>query len=261
MRVLDFSYTPLQIRDESLSMDYFLVPWDTEIIGQPVAEIINLGVADSEKAKIHFSEFRNWCELKKITLCNCRIKHDQLIESFFLQDHGFRFVELNYLPEFHRLQTQRLSDESIKVEVALEEDKEQLAHMAGEIFGHGRFHQDVSLGPLIGNERYKTWLLNSFSRPSQTVYKCLLEGDIVGFFVVEYRRQKSCYWSLTGLAPGNQGRGLGTRVWKAMMLFHQNEGMESILTSISSHNAAVFNLYVKLGFRFPLPQTTFHWRP
>jgi len=240
-------------------MDYFLVPWDTEIIGLPVAEISRFEVTDAGTAGTHYAHFEKWCELQNIELCSCRLNHDRLVESLFLQEHGFRFIEINYRPEFHGLQQQRFSDESVEIEVAKADDQVCLAQMAAEIFKHGRFHQDISLGSTIGNERYKTWLINSFSHPSQVVYKCLIGREIAGFFVTEYSANKQCNWILIGLAPGFQGRGFGTRVWKAMMRFHQAEGMESIVTSITSHNTAVFNLYVKLGFRFPAPQVTFHW--
>ena len=240
-------------------MDYFLVPWDTAILDRSVAEISRFEVFEPERARVYYARFEEWCNLQNIDLCSCRIGHDQLVESVFLQEHGFRFIELNYHPEFRDLQKRHLSDESVEIRKAKEEDKETLAQMAATIFEHGRFHQDVSLGAAIGNERYKTWLINSFVHPAQIVYKCLIDGKIAGFFVVEYSDNNQCNWVLIGLAPGVQGRGIGTRVWNAMMCFHQAEGMESIATSISSHNIAILNLYVKLGFRFPKPLVTFHW--
>jgi len=242
-------------------MDYFLVPWDTDILGYPVAEIEHLEVIDVQRAGYQFSFFTDWCDSQKIQFCSCRIRHDQLTESFFLQQHCFRFVEINYSPELRDLDQLKLPSDPIVVELAHAEDQESLGQMAGRIFEHGRFHQDPTLGPEIGNERYKIWLLNSFSNPDQSVFKCIDGDEIVGFFVVEYPGKSRCHWSLIGLAPGLGGRGMGTRVWQAMMRFHQDEGMNSIVTSISSHNPAVFNLYIKLGFRFPLPRVTFHWRP
>lgn len=258
---MDFSYSPLNIRSEALNMKYFLVPWDARILGYPVAEINQLEVIDAIEAEDQFSIFMNWCVTQKVQFCNCRIRHDQLQESFFLQQHNFRFVELNYSPELRGLDQLNLPASSIVIEPAQAEDQNLLAQMAGSIFKHGRFHQDPSLGPEVGNKRYKIWLLNSFSYPGQSIFKCVDNDEIVGFFVVEYPGESRCHWSLIGLAPGLGGRGLGARVWQAMMSFHQDEGIKSIETSISSHNTAVFNLYVKLGFRFPLPKVTFHWRP
>ena len=257
--LMKFSYKTLRIRSESLVMDYYLVPWDTEILGRRVAAISRIKVLDSYRAGQQFEPFRHWRDEERIELCSCRIGHDLIQESDFLQQRGFRFVELNFRPVFDSVQSFVFEDRSVDIAEAVDTDKENLADMAGSIFKHGRFHQDPYLGAEIGDKRYRLWLLNGFSRPEQVVYKCMLNDTVVGFFVVEYGADKHCHWSLTGIAPGFSGRGVGTLVWKSMLMFHKNEGMESVDTSISSHNIAVLNLYTKLGFRFPMPQMTFHW--
>ena len=61
---MDFSYTPLEIRSKPLNMDYFLVPWDTEIIGRPVAEISRFEVDDAQKASPHYTRFEKWLGLR-----------------------------------------------------------------------------------------------------------------------------------------------------------------------------------------------------
>ncbi len=256
---MGFSITPLEIRSVSLNMDYYLVPWDSEILSWPAAEVSHIEVKERRKADVVFSEFTDWCKSQNIRLCSCRINSDHLDESFFLQDHGFQFVELNYRPNIFGLQQVQLPVDSIEIVPAQTEDQEALGQIASQVFRHGRFHQDPALGRKIGNERYRAWMLNSFSNPIQIVFKCMVDGKIAGFFVVEYPEEKSCHWSLNGLAPDYVGSGMGTRIWNAMMRFHQREGMESITTSISSHNAPALNLYAKLGFRFPLPLVTFHW--
>jgi RimJ/RimL family protein N-acetyltransferase len=93
------------------------------------------------------------------------------------------------------------------------------------------------------------------------VLKCSLDGRIVGFFVIEARKHGDCFWSLNGLAPGSEGQGLGKRVWRSMLHWHRAAGVHTVSTSISSHNVAAFNLYVALGFRFPLPSMTLQWCP
>jgi ribosomal protein S18 acetylase RimI-like enzyme len=256
---MDFSCTPLKVDSSSLQMEYFLVPWDSEIVGRPVAQACNVRVVDEAGAEHSIKGFRDWLETEQIALCSCRVPHEQATESRFLQRQGFRFIELNYRPVLQNVQGRRFSTDGIEVLRAAPEDEDELAQMAARTFRHGRFHQDPTLGAEIGNRRYETWLRNSFRLASQTTYKIVLDGLAVGFFVVEYPEEKRCFWSLIGLAPALEGKGLGTRVWNTMASFHQQEGMESIETSISSHNTAVFNLYVKLGYRFPMPQATFHW--
>ena len=144
-----------------------------------------------------------------------------------------------------------MPQDTLQVAPATPQDRELLADMAAQVFRHGRFHQDPRIDPALGDRRYRTWMWNAFERPTQRVLKCLLDDAVVGFFVVESPQPGHCFWSLTGLAPGLQGRGLGKRVWQAMLRHHQAEGAHTVSTSISSHNVPVFNLYVALGFRFP----------
>jgi ribosomal protein S18 acetylase RimI-like enzyme len=258
---VSFEYTSRSIRTAALQLDYFLVPWDTEILGMPVAQINELRVTDPVAAARDYEEFASWCAHERIALCSCRVPAQHVADSIFLEERGFRCIELNYLPRLERLQTRSLPQDTLRVASATPQDREVLADMAAQVFRHGRFHQDPRLDPALGDRRYRAWLWNAFERPAQRVLKCLQDETTVAFFVVESPQPGQCFWSLTGLAPGLQGRGLGKRVWQTMLRYHQTGGADTVSTSISSHNVAVFNLYVALGFRFPAPSVTLHWCP
>lgn len=256
---MNFAYTTESIRTAALHLDYYLVPWDTQILGAPVAQIADVRVSDVTRAGCDYEEFTRWCTQQHVALCACRLPSERVADAMFLEERGFRFVELNYLPQLTGLQSLQLPQTNIGIEPAAPEDREPLAAMAAQVFRHGRFHQDPRIDPALGDRRYRAWLSNAFERPGQRVLKCLLDGAIVGFFVVETPVPGQCFWSLTALAPGLQGRGLGKRVWRAMLRHHRSEGVDVVSTSISSHNVPVFNLYAALGFRFPAPSVTLQW--
>jgi ribosomal protein S18 acetylase RimI-like enzyme len=258
---MNFEYQVESIRTPALSIDYHLVPWDSDIFGKPVAQISQIRVTDATQAHRDYQPFERWCADHSVQLCACRVPASNLLESMFLEDQGFRVVELNYLPELTRLRERKFESTDIQVIPATEQDRDALADMAAATLTHGRFHQDPRIDPALGRKRYRVWMMNAFTRPTQQVLKCQLDGAIVGFFVVEHPQPTHCFWSLIGLAPGLQGRGLGKRIWNAVLDHHQRAGVEHVSTSISSHNVAVFNLYVSLGFRFPAPALTLQWRP
>jgi ribosomal protein S18 acetylase RimI-like enzyme len=258
---VSFEYTTRSIRTAALQLDYFLVPWDTQILGVPVAQISELHVTDPVAAARDYEEFASWCAQESIALCSCRVPAERVADSIFLEERGFRYIELNYLPRLEQLQSRSLPQDTLRVAPATPQDRELLADMAAQVFRHGRFHQDPRIDPALGDRRYGAWMWNAFERATQRVLKCLLEDAVVGFFVVESPQAGYCFWSLTGLAPGLQGRGLGKRVWQTMLRQHQAEGVHTVSTSISSHNVPVFNLYVTLGFRFPKPSVTLQWCP
>jgi RimJ/RimL family protein N-acetyltransferase len=258
---VSFEHRVESIRTEALALDYFLVPWDTEILGVPVAQIADARVLEATQAALDYERFVDWCRERRIAFCACRLPADRLVDSMFLEDRGFRFVELNYLPRLTGLQRRDTSEQGIAVAAAVESDRPALREMATRVFRHGRFHQDPRIGPHLGDRRYGAWMDNAFASPEQRVVKCSLDGQIVGFFVIEERGQGHCFWSLNGLAPGLEGKGLGKRVWRAMLHWHRGQGADTISTSISSHNVPVLNLYAKLGFRFPPPSLTLQWCP
>jgi RimJ/RimL family protein N-acetyltransferase len=194
-------------------------------------------------------------------LCSIRIAQCRIAESFFLEDRGFRFIELNYVPYFDDLQLAKVPTSEIEILPAASADRTYLAALAGRSFQIGRLHQDPRVNSAAASRRYGQWVQRAFDNPNQRVLKCVRAGYIVGFFVVEMPEPNGRFWSLIGFDPDFTGRGLGYSTWNAMLRYHQLEGVRKRTTSISSHNIAVMNLYVKLGFRFSEPQITLHWRP
>ena len=133
---------------------------------------------------------------------------------------------------------------------------EAIAHAA---FTSGRFLLDWRLPAELSKRRYANWVRTSLKAPQQSVLKAEVEGDLVGFFIVEHRSDGSVYWHLTAVAPAWQGKGMGMSLWRTMLIRHRGEGATSVETTISGHNAPAINLYARLGFTFGSAQTTFHW--
>ena len=259
---MNFSYRTESIQTAALDLSYFLVPWDTEIFGKPVAQISTVRVIEPRQAALDYRAFADWCAQQRIELCSCRVPADRLADSMFLEERGFRFIELNYLPQLTDLQARRPSGVSgLRVVPADASNRDELADMAAQVFRFGRLHQDPRVAPELGDRRYRAWMTNAFSHPRQHVLKCIQDRTIVAFFVLESPQPNHCFWSLIGLAPGLQGKGLGKQVWNAVLDHHREQGVEVVSTSISSLNVAVLNLYVSLGFRFPQPSITLQWRP
>jgi GNAT superfamily N-acetyltransferase len=255
-----FDYVEVRTESSALDLTYHLAPWDEPIFGGNTAVIASIHVRMEAEAAQTFEVFRDWCLQNRTKLVNCRLPQEQLVECGFLEKQGFRFIELNYRPILTGLGGFS-EDAEITVSSALPEDVEEISGFAAQIFTTGRLHIDPLVGPEIGNRRYGVWATNAFHHPDQQVLKCQMGPRIVAFMVVEQPTPTSRFWSLVGLAPGLAGKGLGRRVWKAVLAFHHREGVDEVSTSISSHNTVAHNLYARLGFRFPDPTITLHWCP
>jgi RimJ/RimL family protein N-acetyltransferase len=244
-----------------LRMLFFAVPWDSELLGYPVAQIDKLEIDDSGDASAAFGRFRAWCEERRIRLASCRLPSDRLRESLLLEEQGFRFIEMVYAPECLLEKASPRMGTRLSVSEVGRSDLPAIQSIAGSVFTMGRFLLDWRLDPEASHRRYRAWIQNSFDDPHHKVMKAMSGDEIVGFFIVEERAERRCYWHLAAMAPQWQGKGLGVEMWESMLALHKAAGLSRIETTISAHNVPVLNLYARLGFRLRAPQMTFHWLP
>lgn len=236
-----------------------IIPWDSDLFGFNIAEIINPYYHDNQEFDVFMGRINSWCLEENIKMLGVRLNQSSVGEIHSFQNNGFNFIELNFkpyitldiFPDYNLNRDYRFVEASAI-------DLELISMAAGEIYSHGRYHQDPNIDNNIANQRYSNWVKNVSNFTNQKLYKCInAENDITAFFLINDDKG-SCFLSLVGMLPNFQGKGLSFVIWKEMLMFFKSLGFSSVATSISSHNLAVMNLYVKLGFRFPEPLVTLH---
>jgi RimJ/RimL family protein N-acetyltransferase len=247
------------LETSALSLSVNLVPWDAKVFGFPVAVIDALGVIDSGKAALDFEKVRDWLDAENVRIISCRLPHEELAESFFLESQGFRFVEMVLHPQISGLSRLELGNEGLFVDLATTRDIPTLSAIAASAFGSERYHVDPRVDTGRANVRYAKWVEGSFVHPQQRLLKVVDGEDIVALFIIEVVAPGKVYWHLTAVAPRFQGKGMGWRSWRSMMHYHQSQGIDMVETTISARNSRVLNLYARLGFRFSPPEMTFHY--
>lgn len=256
---MNFDHKSETLSAGGVEIDVFLVPWDTEIFGFPVAQIDRIVVEAGADLADAMRLLRSWLDDHRIHLASCRLDSLALRESMLLEAHGFRFVEMVYSPVLSPVVASSPPDDAFLIEPVAKEDLDQIEAIAGTAFATGRFKLDWRIDPSASDRRYRTWVRNSYADARQQVLKATLGGALVGFFIVEARPNGSVYWHLTAIAPASQGKGIGKRLWAAMVRRHSDSGVSRIETTISAHNPPVMNIYAALGFRFGSPRMTLHW--
>lgn len=255
---MSFHRDIVALRTPQLDLAYGLVPWDTEIFGFPVAQIDRIRIGDGD-IDVPYRQFETWRDSVHARLVSCRLPHDRLVESMFLEAHGFRFVEMVYGPRLDRLDRVTPVAGAPVITIASKDDIPAIESVAGDAFTTGRFLLDHRLDPVLSANRYRVWVRSSFENARHVVLKAEIDGKLAGFFITEDRADGSVYWHLTAIAREFQGRGVGAALWTSMIVRHREAGRTSIETTISAHNAPVINLYARLGFRFQSPSMTLHW--
>ena len=243
-----------------LRLTFSLTPWDQDIRGAPAATIQSLEVRQSDLAKQDFARFLVWCRTHGVRFVTARLPHHQIDAVGFLEQVGFRFVELNYRPHTKTLVRYAAAD-GVLIRPATEDDMVTVASVAAQVFQATRFTADTRLSRDVNSQRYRSWALAAFCNPDQGVFVGFRQGTFAAFFVVERPSVNTIHWSLVAMDPALAGRGFAGDVWSTMLVHHRADGVDTVSTSISSLNVSAMNLYVSLGFSFPEPSVTLHWLP
>jgi RimJ/RimL family protein N-acetyltransferase len=235
--------------------------WDSLAYGSPVVSVENIYISDKSSYEKGFSQFREWLDCEFVQLVSCRLLHNQLRESMFLEASGFRFIEMILHPICEGLDRfGSPSNSELRIESAGSADLETLTKIARNAFKYERFHVDPRIESSVGSIRYSQWVEASFSHPSQRLIKITDRDNIVGFFILEEcAKRKEVIWHLTAVSPTLHGLGYGKRIWNAMLCLHRAQGFTRVSTSISARNSRILNLYSYLNFRFSFAEMTFHW--
>jgi GNAT superfamily N-acetyltransferase len=243
----------------NLRLEWTEAPWDSVLFGFPVLQIGRIEVRSPE-AEVDFAAFELYRDRLQTILVSCRLSHQCLRESMFLEARGFRFIEMVYHPELDDLQTKDLgASTALKISRASSSDLPGVQEIAGHAFHNERFHVDPRLDAHIGDQRYLNWATGSFNNPSQELYCSRDAHRVLAFFVTERLADDTCYWHLNAVAPDAQGKGIGALAWRAMLQQAKKAGAKRVRTCIVARNHRVLNLYCRLGFRASAPEMTFHW--
>ncbi len=234
---------PFTLDTPNLRIAARLTPWDTDCFGFAVGQIDALECLNTDADPGALRLFYQWLDHNAIRLVSCRLPNDLLAESMLLEAWGFRFVETVLHPYLDLPDPRYQDQEGLRIELASAADIPTLEVIAAHAFSHGRIHADPRLGPALGDRRYRRWVSNSLSHPSQRLLTVVNEeGSIVALFIAEAGHDQSLYWHLTAIAPQCQGQGYGWRVWRAMLAHHARDGMRSVHTTITAGNVPVLNL-------------------
>lgn len=249
----------LELAGPALFIQCTMAPWDADIFGFPVAQFQTIQVLDEKQAAVEFKVVADWLDEMKVRIASCRLPHDRLRESMFLEEQRFRFIEMVLHPRLDRLTQLEFPEDTLVITKAEEADLAAIEAIAEHAFSHERYHIDPRLDPRLADLRYSRWARNSFCHPRQQLLKIMDGAHLIAFFIVEMNDEGGAYWHLTAVAPEWQGQGYGRRVWQAMLRRHRDAGVEYVSTTISAQNVPVLNLYARLGFNFLPPEMTFHW--
>lgn len=238
---------------------FYIVPWDTEIFGFPVAQVKSWSVEDMNHFDELLDSLYHALESESVRVVSAKIDNVEetlpLLNS--LLKKGFDFIETTIEP-YAKLAQVKEYDKPVPLEKATLEDKEAIKNLAREAFAKDRFHVDSRFPRDKADYRFHYWVENSFKQDELIYVLRGGTGDIQGFFISKEVDKNEVYLSLAGVRKDLQGRGHGFKLYAAMMSHFKSLGYKLASSTISLYNQDVFRLYSGLGFHFRNPRITLH---
>lgn len=210
-------------------------PWDAHVFGIPTWELLEYSTAALEQASR--------------TVGHHTVKVNPLADKRLLHEYGFYYCDTLIEPycNLDRLRTTQHPDATLSKRV----DAERLLAVCHGAFTHGRFHRDFNLSRAAADLRYENWLKQLLDE--QQVYALNWQGELAGF--IGYSGNNLV---LHALSEDYRGKGLAKYWWSQVCRELLANGNETVKSSISATNLAVFKLYASLGFSFDNPQDIYH---
>jgi len=211
------------------------IPWDSKIFGIDAYEIKS---PNDEVLKLLLKKPGHYT-----------VKVDPLFPKKILQDYGFYYCDTLIEPfcTVDRFVYFRHNN----VIISRTADINVLSDMSGYAFYYGRFHRDFNIDKKQADLRYAEWLRKL--QHSGKVFTLLFNNDICGFFA--YVENKIV---LHAINEKYKGKGLAKYMWSVACKELFDKGYKELISSISSANIPVLNLYASLGFRFRNPLDVYH---
>jgi hypothetical protein len=173
--------------------------------------------------------------------------------NVFVQQHGFRFIELNFVC-IHDLLVPQLSKPLERMATCfkvLEADEGHLSTINGciasEMFLTDRVAIDPKFGPKLAARRYLGWL-EDLLKSGAKVFVMKYKVDTVGFFVMRCS-DTICDAVLGGIFPSMASGGFGVMLNYLEIITAANLGCKELHGRFSSNNAAIFAINRTLGYK------------
>jgi len=169
-------------------------PWDTKLVGEPVAVIkylVGTRADDSRVLDQLLDEVLRHAASRGIHLLTCKVQPLQLAATHALEGHGFLLMDtlLDFFFDFSHTPFEKFSPsqrlDGLHVRSADPEDLPELLALTERAFAKhfGRYNSDPKMPAGTGTKVYQEWVRSSFSGAADWILIAEVKNQIVGYSV------------------------------------------------------------------------------
>jgi RimJ/RimL family protein N-acetyltransferase len=251
-------------------------PWDTKVIGEPVAIIKYLvGTDDTQESRVLddlLTEVLEHAANRGIHCLMCKVQPLQFGAIHALERYGFLLMDtlLDFLFDFSGASFEKISPpqplNGLRLRLANPEDLSELLALTEEAFANhfGRYNADPKLRPGTGTKVYQEWVRSSFSGAADWILIAEVDDKIAGYSVwkkasaLETKHSFDIvHCTLAGIHPNFFGRGLYTTLtFEGMRMAHKFASHLDGPAHVSHY--PVHRAMLKLGWKIAGVRHSFH---
>jgi len=250
-------------------------PWDTKVVGEPVAVIkyfMGIDEGDSRVLDQLLNEVLQHAASRGIHLLTCKVQPLQFAAIHALERHGFLLMDtlLDFFFDFSRTPFDKISPpqrlDGLQVRLATPEDLPELLALTETAFAKhfGRYNSDPKMPSGTGTKVYQEWVRSSFSGAADWILIAEVKDKIAGYSVWKKASALEVKHSidiarctLAGIHPEFFGRGLYTTLTFEAMRIAQQFAKHLDGPAHVSHYP-VHRAMLKLGWKLAGVRHSFH---
>jgi len=254
-------------------------PWDTKVIGEPVAVIKYFVGTDADDSRVLdqlLDEVQRHAASRGIHLLTCKVQPLQFAAIHALERYGFLLMDtlLDFFFNFSRTPFDKISPpqrlDGLQVRLANPEDLSDLLALTETAFAKhfGRYKSDPKMPAGTGTKVYQEWVRSSFTGAADWILIAEVNDQIAGYSVwkkASALEVKHCFdiarCTLAGIHPEFFGRGLYTTLtFEGMRIAQQFANHLDGPAHVSHY--PVHRAMLKLGWKLDGVRHSFHkWLP
>jgi hypothetical protein len=250
-------------------------PWDTKVVGSPVAVIkylVGTGEDDSRVLDQLLDEVLQHAAGRGIHLLTCKVQPLQFAATHALERHGFLLMDtlLDFFLDFSSTPFEKISPpqllDGLQVRLANPEDLPELLALTETAFAKhfGRYNSDPKMPAGTGTKVYQEWVRSSFSGAADWILIAEVNDKIAGYSVWKKASALEVKHSfdiarctLAGIHPEFFGRGLYTTLtFEGMRIAHEFAHHLDGPAHVSHY--PVHRAMLKLGWKIAGVRHSFH---
>jgi GNAT superfamily N-acetyltransferase len=250
-------------------------PWDTKVVGQPVAVIkylVGAGVDDSRVLDQLLDEVLQHAGSRGIYLLTCKVQPLQIAAIHALERHGFLLMDtlLDFFFDFWRTPFDKISPpqrlDGLHVRLANPQDLSELLALTETAFAKhfGRYTSDPKMPAGTGTKVYQEWVRSSFNGAADWILIAEVNNRVTGYSVwkkasaLEVKHSFDIvHCTLAATHPDFFGQGVYTTLTFEGMRMAQKFANHLDLPAHVSH-FAVGRTKLKLGWKIAGVRHSFH---